>query len=153
MNLRPMSITEARRVVGKWHRHNKPPQGGLYAIAAEDSGELVGVVIVGRPIARMLDDGLTCEVTRLATNGANNACSMLYGAAMRSAKALGYRTIYTYTLQEEPGTSLRASGWEHDADLKARPSWSCPSRPRTQTDMFGDHQRPPGAKQRWKKAL
>lgn len=153
MNLRPVSIAEARAVVGRLHRHNKPPQGGLFAVGVEEDGELVGVAIIGRPVARMLDDGWTCEVVRVATTGARNACSMLYGAASRAAKALGFRRIYTYTLAEEPGTSLKASGWAHDADLKARPTWSCPSRPRYQVDLFGTDQRPPGAKVRWIKLL
>ena len=71
----------------------------------------MGVAIVGRPVSRYLDDGLTLEVNRLCTTGEQNACSMLYGAAARAAKAMGYHKIITYTLDSEPGTSLRAAGW------------------------------------------
>lgn len=78
---------------------------------------------------------------------------MLYGASARAAKALGYRRAYTYTLAEESGASLRAAGWELDAELPARPTWDTPSRHRVQTDLFGQERRPAGAKRRWKKTL
>ncbi len=152
LRLRPTTISEAKAIVGRWHRHNGVPQGGLFAVACEDgSGVIRGVAIVGRPAARVLDDGRTCEVTRLCTDGAVNACSLLYGACYRAAKALGYSRIYTYTLAEESGASLRATGWVRDADLPARPSWSCPARPRAQMDLFGEPRRPPGPKVRWVK--
>ena len=80
-------------------------------IGCEADGELVGVIIAGRPVSRYLDDGFTLEVTRLCTNGAKNACSFLYGAAARAAAAMGYKRIITYTLESENGASLRASGW------------------------------------------
>ena len=153
MTLRPITITAAKQLVGQWHRHNLPPQGGLFAVSVADGDEVVGVAIVGRPIARALNDGFTAEVTRVATQGAPNACSMLYGAASRAARALGYRRLVTYTLAEEPGTSLRAAGWNHDADLPARKTWSTPSRPRRQTDDDGNDRRPTGPKVRWIKEL
>jgi hypothetical protein len=153
MNLRPVGLDAARRFVGDVHRHNLPPKFGLFAVGAEVDERLVGVAIVGRPVARMLDDGWTCEVVRLATDGTPNACSMLYGAASRAAKALGYRRIYTYTLQSEPGSSLKASGWTLDAELGARKSWDTPSRPRVQSDLFGNERRPSGPKFRWVKHL
>ena len=149
----PCSITDARRFVGRNHRHNAAPQGGLFAVGLAEGEAMVGVAIVGRPVARPLDDGRTCEVTRNCTDGTPNACSQLYGAACRAAKALGYRRAITYTLASEPGASLRAAGWVRDAELKPRPSWSCPSRPRVQTDLFGHATRPPEAKVRWVKHL
>jgi hypothetical protein len=84
---------------------------------------------VGRPVARHLDDGWTVEVNRVATDGTRNACSMLYAASWRAARAMGYRRMVTYTLDTEPGTSLRAAGWKIVGEVTAR-SWSCPSRPR-----------------------
>jgi hypothetical protein len=87
------------------------------------------VVIVGRPVARMRDDGLTAEVTRLCTDGTRNACSFLYGAAAKAAFALGYKRIGTYILASEPGTTLRAAGWRLIGEVKGR-SWTTPSRPR-----------------------
>ena len=62
-------------------------------------------------MSRYLDNGLTLEVTRLCTTGEKNACSMLYAAAARAAKAMGYQKIITYTLDTEPGASIRAAGW------------------------------------------
>lgn len=149
MKVVPMSIQTAKGFVGALHRHNRPPVSGLFAAAVEDAGDIVGVVICGRPVARALDDGQTLEITRVATNGARNANSMLYGAALRAARALGYRRVYTYTLAEESGASLRAVGFTQDAELAARATWSCPSRPRMQQDLFGEERRPPGAKVRW----
>jgi hypothetical protein len=89
----------------------------------------VGVVIVGKPVARMLADGWTCEVTRLASDGTKNACSMLYRAAWRAARAMGYRRLVTYTLAEEPGTSLRAAGFRLIGEAGGG-SWSRKDRPR-----------------------
>ncbi len=151
LTLRPVGLTEARTFVGQVHRHNLPPKFGTFAVGAERDGELIGVAIVGRPVARALDDGFTAEVSRLATDGTPNACSMLYGACSRAAKALGYRRLITYTLQSESGISLRASGWTLDDTLAARPSWDCPSRPRVQTDLFGNERRPSEPKYRWLK--
>lgn len=130
LELRPISIRAALRFVAEHHRHHDPPQGAKFALAAWHAGELVGVAMVGRPVSRMLDNGLTAEVIRVATDGTKNACSFLYGAAKRAAQAQGYRKILTYTLIEEPGTSLRAVGW-HRAGVAGGGSWSRPSRPET----------------------
>mgnify|MGYP006888295455 CR=1 FL=1 len=92
--------------------------------------EVVGVAIVGNPVARMLDDGFTAEVTRLCVlDGVPNGCSMLYGAAWRAARALGWRKLITYTLAEEGGASLRAAGWRCIGEAGGG-SWSRESRPR-----------------------
>lgn len=153
LRLTPCTITEAKRLVNKIHRHNDAPLSGLFAVACSDANGVRGVAIVGRPIARMLQDGATCEVLRVATDGAENACSMLYGACHRAAKALGWDRIITYTLATESGASLRASGWTREADVASAESWSRPSRSRVQTDMFGNERRPTGAKVRWSKTL
>lgn len=86
--------------------------------------------MVGRPVARNYDDGLTLEVNRTATDGTKNANSCLYGAAWRAAKALGYQRLITYTQEGESGASLRAAGWRVLAERKERKGWSVPSRPR-----------------------
>ena len=88
------------------------------------------VAMVGRPVARSFDDGVTLEVNRTATDGCANANSMLYGAAWRAAKALGYQRLITYTQAGESGTSLRAAGWTIVAELNQRKGWTTPSRPR-----------------------
>ncbi len=64
-----MSLKAAMRFIAEHHRHNKPPQGGLFAVGVSEEENLLGVAIVGRPVARMLCDGQTCEVTRLCTDG------------------------------------------------------------------------------------
>lgn len=130
MKLCPVHLAEANAYVAEYHRHSAPVLSARFSVGAEKDGELVGVVLVGRPVARALQDGWTAEVLRLATDGTRNACSMLYGAAWRGAQALGYLRLVTYTLDEEGGASLRASGWRQVAELDARVGWSRPSRPR-----------------------
>lgn len=154
LHLRPVTRDEARKFVGVHHRHNLPPKMVLLTVGIEDDdGLLRGVAIVERPKARALDDGWTAEVSRLATDGVANGCSMLYGACVRACKAIGYRRIYTYTLQRESGSSLKASGWTLDADLDARGGWDCPSRPRVNVDLFGNERTPTEAKYRWVQIL
>jgi hypothetical protein len=112
------------------HRHHQPSVGDVFSLAvADESGEVRGVAMVGRPVARALCDGWTLEVTRVATDGCPNACSALYGAAWRAARALGWRRLITYTLASESGTSPRAAGWRLLGEVQAK-SWSTPSRPR-----------------------
>jgi len=125
----PCTLREARAFVDQHHRHHKAPQGGLFAVAVAEDQEIVGVAIVGRPVARMLSDGWTAEVTRLATLGHCNACSKLYGACWRTARAMGYRRLVTYTMPEEGGASLRASGARCLGEAGGG-SWSRVERPR-----------------------
>lgn len=129
LELRAITLKAAREFVGQIHRHNRPPQGGLFALRAEFNGSTVGVAIVGRPVSPSLDDGSTAEITRCCTDGTRNACSFLYGAARRAAAALGYRRLLTYTLQTEPGTSLRAAGFVKTAEVPKR-AWDRPNRRR-----------------------
>lgn len=110
MTLTPITLREARAFVERHHRHHRKPQGGIFAIAASENEDVLGVVIVGRPVARLAQDGFTAEVTRLCTLGAKNACSMLYAAAWRAARAMGYRRLITYTLPEERGGKPSSGG-------------------------------------------
>jgi hypothetical protein len=130
LRLSPLEFRDAADFVREHHRHHTPPVGHKFSIGAEQDGELVGVVIVGRPVSRMRDDGLTLEVTRLCTVGSKNACSLLYGAAARAAFALGYQRIGTYILKREPGTSLVAAGWKFIGEVGGG-SWSREGRERT----------------------
>src|SRR6185437_1547211 len=87
------------------------------------------VVIVGRPVARASDDGFTAEVTRCCTDGSRNACSMLYRAAWRAARAMGYRKLITYTLAEEGGASLMGAGFKCVGEAGGG-TWNREGRPR-----------------------
>ncbi len=127
----PCTLQRANALVGLWHRHHKPTTGAIFAVAvADESGTVRGVALIGRPVARLLDDGWTLEVNRVATDGCSNACSALYGAAQRMAKALGYAKILTYIRADEPGTSVTAAGLSSQGEIRAR-SWDMPGRPRT----------------------
>jgi hypothetical protein len=129
----PLSILEANELVRLWHRHHRPVVGHKFSLGLMDEkSEYHGAAIISRPTARGSDNGWTLEVTRVATDGTANACSMLYGAARRAVFALGYRRLITYTLNTEPGTSLVAAGWKLLGE-RGGGSWSCPSRPRVDT--------------------
>jgi hypothetical protein len=125
----PLDLDEANAFVAQHHRHHKPVVGHKFSLGAVLGDNIVGVAIVGRPVARGRDDGTTLEVTRLCTDGTRNACSFLYGAAARAAFALGFKRIGTYILASENGASLSAAGWRQIGEVRGR-SWSCQSRPR-----------------------
>ena len=107
----PITLKEANAFVEQYHRHHKPVTGHKFSIGVSDGERIVGVAIVGRPVSRYLDDGWTLEVNRLCTDGTRNACSMLYAAVWRAARAMGYHKLITYILDSEHGTSLKAAGW------------------------------------------
>jgi hypothetical protein len=122
----PMTLKLAGEYVTGWHRHNKAPQGGMYAVGASYNGEIVGVAIVGRPVARRLADGKTLEVTRVCVvdHSPKGTCSFLYARCWKAVKALGWSRLITYTLQAESGASLRGAGWKLIAELPGgRQGW------------------------------
>ena len=146
LNLQPITFEEAATFVNQHHRHHIPSVGWKFGIAVNDGHDVRGVVMVGRPVARHLDDGRTLEVTRCCTDGAKNAASMLYGAAWRATKALGYARLITYTLDTEPGTSLRAAGWR-EIGAAGGGSWHTPNSGRPRVDKH-----PTQPKIRWEAA-
>ena len=125
----PLTLREANAYVVRWHRHHGPARGCRFCLGAVLAGRVVGVAIVGRPLARRLQDGCTVEILRVATDGTPHACSFLYGACRRAAYALGYTRCLTYILASEPGTSLRAAGFQLVGEAGGG-SWSRTSRPR-----------------------
>ena len=129
MTVIPLPLAEANAYVEQHHRHSNPVVGHKFSLGASIGDEIVGVAIVGRPVARRLDDGWTLEALRVCSTGERNVCSFLYGACWRAARALGYRKLVTYTLVTEPGSSLKAAGWKVVASSPGR-SWDVPSRPR-----------------------
>ncbi len=135
MNLQPITHAEANAFVKLHHRHHKPTPGHVFSVAVSEDGKVCGVAIVGRPVARMLDNGWTLEVNRLCTDGTRNACSMLYQASWRAAKALGYRRLITYTLPAEGGASLRGANWKNLGETGGG-NWNHPCRPRVNTDLI-----------------
>ena len=128
----PLELSAANEFVKILHRHHDPVHRDKWRIGASKDGKLVGVIQVGRPVSRMLDDGKTVEVVRLCTDGTKDVCSFLYSKAARVAKEMGYEKIITYILCTETGTSLRACGWQEDG-VTSGGHWSRPSRKRSTT--------------------
>lgn len=147
LELVPIFQGPAFAYIKQIHRHHRPPEGSVFQLACSDGVTTVrvmvkkkkilvpvdlmvnGVAVIGRPQGRRSQDGFTLEVTRLCTDGTKNACSMLYSAAWRIAREMGYKRLITYILESEPGTSLRASNWRY-VGKRGGGSWSVPSRPR-----------------------
>lgn len=149
MELCPVTLNEAKQFITKHHRHNMPPQGHKFSIGLTDNDALIGVCVVGRPIARYNDDGCTAEVTRCCVlEGYRNANSKLYAAAWRAARAMGYQRIITYTLPIESGESLRGAGYQMIGMTQASGSkgWDAPTRPRNKKEKY-----PEGQKYKWEK--
>lgn len=130
MIVRPITLRAANAYVEQHHRHHRPARGCVFCVSVWKDDELRGVAIVGRPLARMLQDGLTCEVLRVCTDGTRNACSKLYGVCAKVARALGYERVITYTLPDEGGASLRAAGWTCELDWTGGGTWSRDGRER-----------------------
>lgn len=142
----PLTLKELNAHVAELHRHHKPVRGHRFSIGAvDDTGKLVSACSVGRPVARNCDHRLVAEVTRLVSDGTKNACSILYAAAARASQAMGFKRIQTYILNTEPGTTLRAAGWEYEAATAGGSGWQ--SRPGRRTDQ------PTCPKHRWGKTL
>ena len=146
LHVEPLTLKQANELVARWHRHHKPVQSHRFSIGVfDESGEPHGACIVSRPAARLTDQNLVAEVSRLVTDGTHNACSILYGAAARAAQAMGYQSIQTFILVSEPGTSLKASGWTMVAVGPKSANWDRPSRPRNTPDL--------GQKVKWAKVF
>lgn len=144
LRVTPITLREANAYVAANHRHHGETRGCiLLAAVSDEDGQVRGVGIVGRPVARLLQDGFTCEVTRLCTDGAPNACSMLYRALWRAARAIGYLRLVTYTLPQEGGTSLRAAGFSLIGEAGGG-TWNRPLTGRPRIDLH-----PTQEKLRW----
>ena len=137
MRVVPITIKEANKIVGDHHRHNNPTSGGRWAIACEHENKIVGAVIVGRPVARLLDNYGVAEITRLVVTptAPSNTCSFLYSAARRVWIAMGGGKFITYTLQSESGASLRGAGWKVVANCQPG-EWNRNKRSRKSQDVY-----------------
>lgn len=142
----PLTLKQANEFIKEHHRHHKSVVGHRFSIGCEEGDKLVGVAVVGRPVARACEQYRCAEVTRLATNGHKNACSKLYSACARVAKEMGFNRIQTYILESESGVSLKSSGWHKECDT-AGGDWNHSWRKGRRVDQ------PMEPKQRWAKVL
>jgi hypothetical protein len=148
MKIVPLTLAQANKLVGEWHRHHKLAVGHRWSLGVAVDDVLVGAVIVGRPVARMTPQYSVAEVSRCVTNGYKNAPSKLYAAAARAAQAMGFDEIQTFILEEEPGITLLAAGWTEDTErTSAGGNWNRPSRSGRRIDQ------PQTPKKRWFKIL
>jgi hypothetical protein len=110
----PLTLRVANEFVAKYHRHNKQARGHRFSLGAMWGDKLFGVAIVGRPISRMMDDGLTAEVTRVCVSetAPKNTISYLYGKIWRVWQQMGGKRMITYTLKSESGSTMKAVGWK-----------------------------------------
>lgn len=137
LELCPVTFEEACDFIIQHHRHHTAPTGWKFGVGIALGDRLVGVLVVGRPVARFLDDGWTLEVTRCCVlEDIPNGCSKLYGAAWQAARAMGFRKLITYTLSSESGSSLKAAGWRV-VGQRGGGSWNRPSRPRQDSHPLG----------------
>lgn len=136
LEIQPIDFDEACEFVARHHRHHKPPQGHKFSIAVNDGSKVVGVIIIGRPVARILDNGWTLEVTRCCTDSTPHVASKLYAAAWRAGRAIGYKRLITYTLKSETGTSLVAAGYKL-VGVAGGGTWNRKDRPRVDKHSIG----------------
>jgi L-amino acid N-acyltransferase YncA len=141
LRITPITLREANAYVERHHRHHGPTRGCIVVAAvSDDEGIVRGVGIAGRPVARLLQDGFTAEVTRVCTDGTRNACSMLYRALWRACRALGYRRLVTYTLPQEGGSSLRAAGFALIGEAGGG-TWDRPNTGRPRVDLHPNQEK------------
>jgi hypothetical protein len=143
LRLRPYPIKRALPFVRAVHRRLPALQGGMWSVAIQGGDEVRGVAVVGRPNARMLDNGRRLQVLRVAVIvGTPNGCSMLYGACSRAARSMGSTDLFTYIHDDETGVSLKAAGWIEDVEFESGGGeWSRPSRQREATTEPGKKRR------------
>lgn len=148
LSIVPVELAEANALVAAWHRHHQPSQGHRFSIGLiDDDGLMHGAAIIGRPVARLAGSPRdVLEVVRLVTDGTPNACSMLYAAAARAGRALGFKRIQTYILESETGVTLRAAGWVCEGSAGGG-QWKHTDGKLRRTDQ------PTEMKQRWVKLL
>ncbi len=138
MKIIPISLKDANAFVANFHRHNGKVTGAKFAIGLDEEGELIGVAIAGRPVARLLDTGKTIEISRVCVKeGHKNANSKLYGRMKRICQLMGYETILTHTLKSEKSSSLKAIGAKPVAEVKHR-EWSRNSRRRRSQKIYSE---------------
>jgi hypothetical protein len=142
----PLTLKEANDLIKSHHRHHKSVIGHRFSLGCRGDQGVVGAVVVGRPVAREVDQYRVAEVTRLVSDGTPHVCSKLYAAAARVCKEMGFKKIQTYILETEPGISLKAAGWKFETETSGG-NWNHSWRKGRRTDQ------PMCKKQRWAKDL
>ena len=151
LEIHPIDREPARHFVARHHAHCRPPVTWRFQTAIYNGRTLLGVAVVGNPVAPSLNGRGIVEVNRLCIRRDTaaalrwNAASMLYGWCAREAARQGWQKIVTYTRIDEPGTSLLAAGWVPEGRVRGR-GWHSARRARSNTNSWID-------KIRWGKSL
>ena len=111
--------------------------GHKFSLGLPHDNELIGVAIVGRPVARNLDNGFNLEVLRVCIKDGSpkGANSKLYARCRAIGQMMGYKKIITYTLKSESQTTMKALGAVMESEVKAH-QWSRPSRQRSSQPVY-----------------
>lgn len=156
LEIKPITFKTASSYIEQYHRHNSKTVGCKFVVGCFEGERMCGVAVCGRPISRFYDDGLTIEINRVCTDGTPNACSMLYGASCRIAKAMGYKKAITYTLITENGASLKASNFICEGEAGGV-EWTGERNPKNkqyqQMSFVPIKEKPHVMKQRWVRYL
>lgn len=145
MKIRWITQKQANQFIIEHHRHHNAVVGSITQLGLFNDVSLIGVAVLSRPVARKIDYTKVVEVTRLCTNGTQNACSKLYSACARIAKEMGFEAIQTYILASESGVSLKASGWQLTEMNCGGKEWNG----RISVNLFGEQKRPTELKNKW----
>ena len=132
----------AKKFIEKNHSHLHTPSTWICHVAVADSGRLCCVAVLNRPCARLLCDGKTAEVGRVASDGTPHAASKALSAITRVAALLGFGRIVSYTLLGEAGTTYVSCGYVATA-VSAGGKWARGGETRTRESQQL------GAKVRW----
>lgn len=120
-----IGFSAASDFIDKHHRHNNRTVGHIFSLGLWKNGNLIGVAVCGRPVGRFLDDGKTLEIYRNCVLPNNhNACSMLYGACIRTAKIKKFERVVTFTLMSESGGSVKAANFILEAENAGKKNWT-----------------------------
>jgi len=121
-SLKDLELTRERstKTVNRFLERNHPRggiPGWLACFGARYQGHLTACIVISRPTARGLDDGLTAEITRFGIRDDRpaNTGSWLIAKARNWLELEGYDRLITYAgVAGNYGTTYEAAGFDID---------------------------------------